>query len=424
MKKLSLLILIFAFACKSIDSSRIIDEKKFNESSNKFDVETLKPSKDYKKKTKVAVFVPLSGKNKELGTQLANSAILSLFDNDSGNNIELVLIDSKEDSQETAKAFKEVVNRKIKIVIGPIFSQSIEAIEKDVKQHEITVISFSNNHQLLGKIYGQGGIFLSGVILEQQLDKIVGYAVSKGKNSFSIISPNNPYGMTIANFLKKIAKGKEGVFVSSEFYEPNEKSIEQSVQRIVGSFTVPSKLAEGGGNKLKKDFVPNEYDKIYPQIILINDSGKNLSKIASLIRKFDKEERNFQLIGTNQWDDGFSITDKNLNGSWFVSSEREKFSNFEKSYYQAYGKFPPRISSIAYDMVSVIAGIIEKNQGKHLVASDFISYTDVQKNGFDGIDGLFRFLPNGLVQRNLAVLEIDYGQLKTIDKPVEKFLKY
>ena len=38
--------------------------------------------------------------------------------------------------------------------------------------------------------------------------------------------------------------------------------------------------------------------------------------------------------------------------------------------------------------------------------------------------GGFRFLPNGLVQRNLAVLQVGSGEFVTIDKPAEKFLKY
>ena len=64
------------------------------------------------------------------------AATLSLFDNDPNHNIELILIDSKETPQEAAKAFKEVIDRKIKIVIGPIFSTSVEAIEEDAKANQ------------------------------------------------------------------------------------------------------------------------------------------------------------------------------------------------------------------------------------------------------------------------------------------------
>ena len=69
--------------------------------------------------------------------------------------------------------------------IGPIFSTSVEAIEKDAKANQITVISLSNNQQLIGKINNEGGIFIAGMLPEAQIDKIVNYSLQKAKFSFA-----------------------------------------------------------------------------------------------------------------------------------------------------------------------------------------------------------------------------------------------
>jgi ABC-type branched-subunit amino acid transport system substrate-binding protein len=328
------------------------------------------------------------------------------------------LIDSKDTPQEAATAFKEVINRKIKIVIGPVFSTLVEAIEKDAKKNQITVISLSNNPELSGKINDDGGVFIAGMLLETQIDKIVSYALEQGKFSFAIIAPNNQYGNTVTATFKKIVKNRDGNFITSEFYQPNDPNLDRTVKRLISSFSVPERF------KLRKEALANDSLRTYPQIIFIPESGKILSKIVASIKKQNTDERDFQIIGTNQWDDISTFNDRNLVGAWFATSENEKFRNFEKIYYQSYNKFPPRISSIVYDSVAAISSLIDSKKGQLPVISNFTNYGDSPKNGFEGIDGLFRFLPNGLVQRNLAVLQVGYGRFETISKPTEKFLKY
>lgn len=427
MKKFSLLLVLFLFGCQSLtkkpEVAQPLSEEALTQTHQQFESRDLITQKVNEKKVQVALFFPFSGKNKELGWSLFNSATLSLFENDLNHNIELVLIDSKDTAQESSKAFKEIINRKIKVVIGPIFSSSIEAIAQDAKDNNIAVISLSNNQQLMGKINKDGGIFLAGMMPEIQIDKIVNYAMDRGKFSFAVIAPNNQYGKTITDLFKKIVRNRDGNFITSEFYDSNSKDLDRVVERVINSFSVPSRLT-AGKNKLKKDAVINESDHIYPQVILIPESGKFLSKIVASIKKQNIDERDFQIVGTNQWDDVSTLNDSNLIGAWFASPENEKFRNFEKAFYQTYSRFPPRISSIAYDTVAVVAELVDRKKGKTPMIEDFTNYNNPPKNGFEGIDGLFRFLPNGLVQRNLAVLGVGSGRFETLEKPVEQFLKY
>ncbi len=370
------------------------------------------------RKIQVALFFPITGKNKDLGLDLFNVASLSLFENDLQNKIELVLFDSKDSTEDNQKTFKEIIDRNIKVVIGPIFSTSVIAIEKMARDNEITVISLSNNNELLNKTNNYGGVFVGGILPELQIDKIVNYSMDRGKLNFAIIAPNNQYGKIVTDYLKKFVRARDGNFITSEFYEANNRDIDRAVERVVTSFGVPTK------SKNRDTSYLSDYDRIYPQVILIPESGKTLSKLVNSINKLNKDERDFQLIGTSQWSESSTLKDINLLGAWFPAPEDNRFRIFEKNYYNSFKKFPPRISSIVYDAVLAVAKITQNKSNVKINLSDFTEFSNPPKNGFDGIDGVFRFLPNGAVQRNLAVLQVGNGKFETLDSSIEKFLKY
>lgn len=381
------------------------------------DLDTLKANK---KKVKVGLFFPFSGKNRDLGWSLYNAAVMSLFDNDINHNIELVLIDSKDTPNDPSTSIKEITDKDIKVVIGPVFSSSIDSIAKDLMRNSITAISLSNNQKLGGKVNDKGGVFIAGFLPEQQIDKAVSYAIDNNKINFAILAPNNQYGLTVSAMFNRMVKARDALIITSEFYDPSGKDLEKVVERLINASVVPRHLAK----KADPDFVLKDTDYTYPQAIFIPESGRVLTRITDLIKQYNTKERDYQLIGTGQWDDISTVNNNGLIGAWFAAPDHERFASFEKSYYQTYNKFPPRISSIAYDSVAAIAELIDKNDGRIPAASDFVNYKNPQKNGFNGIDGTFRFLENGLVQRNLAVLQVDRGRFINIDKPAEKFLKF
>ncbi len=361
------------------------------------------------KKVKVAALLPLSGKSKELGTAMLNSIILSLFENDKNNDVELVVFDSSD----IKKAVGEITAQNIKTIIGPIFSSDVEAISSVAQSNQISVLSFSNNQDLSGK----KGVFLMGFLPEQQVERISSYAISNGKDNFAILAPNNQYGQKFSSILKDMVKRKDGNFISGELYSNSSKDLEKAVSKVLSSYITSPNVK----NKNRKNV--KDGDKFYANAIIIPESGVVLSKIVALINKYNTSEREIQIIGSSNWDDISTLNDPNLIGGWLTSSSPEKYRDFEKRYYQIYNKFPPRISGIGYDAALAVIETIRKSGKRELSAEDFISYQSA-KNGFVGIDGLFRFLPNGIVQRNFAMLEIKNGKFETIDSPSSMFFKY
>lgn len=424
MKKLALVLLLFVFSCQTINQfeqkpafidDNIIQNVKTHDQFESRDLEFLANSK---KKTKVALFLPFSGKHKELGESLANSAMMSLFDNDKKKNIELVLIDSKSDAQFAKQAFEEIITNNIKIVIGPIFSETTKQIKEQADNNKITIISFSNNRELMQTINKDNGVFLSGLLPESEVEDIVSYAIKQGKTRFSILAPRNEYGNTITGLYKKLVRDKDGTFITSEFYVTNEKSLERSIDHVVNAFILDPSI------KLEGDSVIKESQRQYSEVILIPESGRVLSKIMEKIKSKNTDERNFKILGSSNWDNISTLNDPKLIGSWFPAPLDDDFRKFEKTYYKNFEKFPPRLSSISYDLVLALSQVAKDKESDDdkspITAGNLVSYQE----GFVGIDGPFRFLPNGLVQRNLAILEVGNGEFNTVEKPSGRFLKY
>lgn len=427
MKYLLVLLVIFTSSCQLTNQTpapyksqqqevKIINN---NQENNIFKSRNLLIPQFSRKKVKIALLLPLSGDKKDLGWNLANSSFISLFDNDDDDNIELVLFDSKGTAKGAKKAFKEIINKNIKLVIGPIFSSAVKAIEAEALRYEITVISFSNNTKLIGKINDYGGIFLAGMRPEAGIDRMISYALDNEKYNFAIIAPNSKYGHAVTSKFKQIVKGRDGNFITAQFYKSNERDLNRAVNRVITSFRIPQDF-----DFREDEHEVSEEDKIYPQVIMIPQSGNILAKIMQSIQEQNIDERQFQFIGSSQWDDITTLENKQLQGSWFAAPDHEEFADFEQKYYDLYKKFPPRISSLAYDIIMATSILVEEKDGKYVPnIRDFVNYQG-KINGFIGIDGPFRFLPNGIVQRNLAVLEIDQDKLRTLAPANEEFLRY
>ena len=89
------------------------------------------------------------------------------------------------------------------------------------------------------------------------------------------------------------------------------------------------------------------------------------------------------------------------------------FAAFARRYQDAYGEKPPRIASQAYDAVA-LAAVLAETGG--------FSYADLTTpSGFNGIDGLFRLLPNGLSERGLQVLGVEKKGFVTLSPAIEAF---
>ena len=108
-----------------------------------------------------------------------------------------------------------------------------------------------------------------------------------------------------------------------------------------------------------------------------------------------------QLLGTGLWDDPRIFSDAALDGGWYAAPDSAGFRNFSARYRARYGQDPVRTATLAYDAVALVAALV-KTQG----AQRFSEQVLTNSSGFAGIDGVFRFRPDGTNERGLAVLRV------------------
>jgi len=121
-----------------------------------------------------------------------------------------------------------------------------------------------------------------------------------------------------------------------------------------------------------------------------------------------------KLIGTGEWYIDNIGSEPGLLGAWFVAPNPNLWQGFKKKFYKLYNYEPIRLSSLAHDSLTTVFSIIDKNEKIYE-----LNYRDFQNSyGYTGIDGEFKFLSNGTVQRKLSILEVKQNSFK-----VEKFVK-
>ena len=115
---------------------------------------------------KVGVLLPLSGKFKDIGESFLKAIQLALYDI-SNKNIKIYPKDSKGNALNAYLAAKEFEEQGIKIVIGPVFYESLERLGEINK---ITFISLTNKTKEIPK-----NTIAFGINIESQIDALKKY---------------------------------------------------------------------------------------------------------------------------------------------------------------------------------------------------------------------------------------------------------
>jgi hypothetical protein len=175
------------------------------------------------------------------------------------------------------------------------------------------------------------------------------------------------------------------------------------------------------GSNTEIPFVIKDEEKIYPQCVFIADGGKRAENLASLMFIIQKSGNNLQLVGTSKLDgDNDILNNPYMDKVIFVGADPKKLDNFYRNYAEIYQSSPIKIASVLYDLMNVIEKVYKKTKnGSYLPDKQIL----LDPFGFDGIDGRFRFLPNGIVERNLFVLQI-LDKKKVVLYHADEFLNY
>jgi ABC-type branched-subunit amino acid transport system substrate-binding protein len=129
--------------------------------------------------------------------------------------------------------------------------------------------------------------------------------------------------------------------------------------------------------------------------------GSLLKAISSTLSFNGAGKDRVKLLGTGTWDDPSLAREASLEGAWYAAPAPNADEQFIAKYRAVFGGAPAQLASLAYDAVSLVA-LLSPGQPYHR----FTQAALMDPNGFAGVNGIFRFNPDGTSERGLAVLEL------------------
>ena len=333
---------------------------------------------------KVGLILPLSasGNAGVAAASMRNAAELALAEFNAPN-IQLLVKDDAGNAQSAQTAAQQAVSEGAEIILGPLFAHTVGPVGQVARARGIPVIAFSNDANVAGN-----GVYLLSFLPEADVDRIVDYAAQNGKRSFAALMPDNAYGSVVEAALNQAAARRGARVVGVQKYGQDQAQMQSAAQQmlpVMGS----------------------------ADAMLIPDGG---DAARTLVPAMGADAKRLQLLGTGLWDDPRVAGSALLQGGWYASADSAGFRSFAGRYRAKFGNEPVRTATLAYDAVALIAALA-KTQG----AQRFSPETLTNSSGFTGIDGLFRFRPDGTNQRGLAVLRVTPGGGQVISPSPKSF---
>jgi len=352
---------------------------------------------------KIGVLLPLSGKFQDTGQSFLKAIQLALFD--IGNeNIKIYPKDSKANALDAYLSAKEFEKLDIKVVIGPIFYESLERLNEI---NNITFISLTNKTQKIPQ-----NTIAFGINIISQIDVLKKYFDEIEVSKTLLLSPKYQFTSQA-----EIITNSELKFYKAFAYNTSAKKITGEIEKIT-NYQKRIKdlerrisiLKESDLYKDKKELEELEQKhtlgKVNFDSVLVIDFGERLKSVLTSFMFSDISSNEVNFFTLNQWFDETFFNENALQNLHFPSIDFYNLKKFKKKYIDTFEEEPSEISILAYDALGLIYYCWFNNNAQ------FKPDQLYNKNGFKGLHGEF------IIKDNLSI-----HQLKIYKVSNKKFIK-
>ncbi|MBC7521855.1 MAG: penicillin-binding protein activator [Sandarakinorhabdus sp.] len=357
---------------------------------------------------RVALLVPLTGANAPVGQSIANAANMALLDV-GDKRVNLRIYDTAPGAGEAAG---KAVADGAALILGPLLATDIRAVAAAAAN--VPVLSFSNDSTLAG-----GNIYILGFQPGQSIARSVAYARGRGIANFAALVPAGVYGQRAQTAFVRAVDADGGRSTAVVSY-PRDPAKMVAAARAVTGFDSRSKAA--GGAAIRADGtvaqVTGATSPVPFQALLIADSGSVAGQFLPALAKFGAPPGTVVLIGTELWNNEPGLARAaGLKGALFAAVPDERFRKLADRYRAKFGSSPSRLASFGYDSVLLVNSLA----GNWPLGAPFPKAALSNREGFAGIDGVFRFTPANVAERSLEVQQISHGAITTVAPAARSF---
>ncbi len=401
---------------------------------------------------RIAVLLPTQKQNAVVAEDLKNSATMALFDAKSNNTILQFYATDGTYASGKEKA-KKAVNDGADIIVGPLFAEEVKGASNGAGSTPI--VSFTTDANVL-----DSSIFSIGFLMEQQIKRVVEYAVQSGKTKFAVIASNSESGDFARKNFKKYVSMNDAEVVKEASYSDKKTGLMNAVKEVSDfenrvkeyneykksvkdRFDYLTKLKDKDSEKYANAFDDTQYlstddevsflektleelehkttisDPEYEGIFIFGDDVNDVLMIGSSLMYYDVHPDKIKYLGTSQLENPKIYNERAFRGAWYPSVSTKYTGKFDEAYKKYFKRQPIKIASLAYDAVSLINSLAKDGEVER---RDLLN-----PNGWTGINGIFRFKSNGSSERNMDIKEVVGGSVtksKVISPAPVNFLQY
>ena len=344
-----------------------------------------------KEKIKIGLLVPMTGSNKEIGQSIIKAVSLAVKDINN-NLIEIYPKDTASRPNQTLKSAFELKQMGIKVVIGPVFYESLTYLDE---MKDLTFLSLTNKILDLPK-----NVISAGINSTSQFNTIKKFLEKNNVERTIFLTPIREYEFEIKKGIKdsKIKTYKE------YDYNTDPTKLTKQIEEIT-KYKIRKQNLEDEITRIKNSNEPNKEKKIKRlekrytignlnfDAVVISDFDESLKSVTTSLLYTDVKPENKYFITLNQWFDESLLKETDVQPIYYPSINKENFDDYKIKYFNAFNEDPSHLSLLSYDLVGLIYYLSFKSDLTNL------SKLFKKQNSFKGKIGIFDVKDNKINHR-------------------------
>ena len=337
-------------------------------------------------KIRIGLLVPLTGENSEIGDSIIKSVRLAI--NKINNpSIEIIPKDTRSNPEITLEAAKELAKSGVKIIIGPVFNESLIYLDK---LNEITFLALTNKNNNFSK-----NIINAGINATSQLNAIDKFIKLNKIEKTIFLTPD----VSFKNEIKEAISNSKIKILENYIYDTDPTKLTQQIEKIT-RYEVRKQNLEDEIVRLEKSDQANKEGLIEGlkkrdtlgsvnfDSVVISDFDESLKSVTTSLLYTDVSPKEKYFITLNQWFDESLLKETSTQPLYFPSANKSNYDEFSSEYYEKYNQYPNQLSFLSYDLVGLVYYLILQNNS--IIDKNMFS----KKTLFKGKVGIFEIKDN------------------------------
>jgi len=356
-------------------------------------------------KIKIGLLVPLTGKNSEIGQSIIKSVRLAI--NTINNaSIEIIPKDTQSKPEIALVAAKELANSGIKIVIGPVFNESLIYLGE---LSELTFLALTNKNDNFSK-----NIINAGINATSQLIAIKKFIKLNEIKKTIFLTPN----VNFKNEIEKAISNSKIKILKNYIYNTDPTKLTKQIEKIT-RYDIRKQNLKDEINRLEKS-EQNNKERLIERLkkrdtlgsvkfdsVVISDFDESLKSVTTSLLYTDISPKEKYFITLNQWFDESLLRETSSQPLYFPSANKSNYDKFSNEYFEKYNQYPNQLSFLSYDLVGLVYYLIFQNNS--VVDEEMF----MKKTLFKGKVGIFE-IKNNKINHILNFYKVEGGKFKKV----------